>query len=47
MKMLNTNEIETVAGGLPFLALPAVIVAIPTRPTPKPSNEPVPTQVSE
>jgi hypothetical protein len=41
MKTLNMNEIEAVAGGLPFLALPAVITAIPVRPTPKPADEPI------
>ncbi|WP_298301820.1 hypothetical protein [uncultured Erythrobacter sp.] len=45
MKTLTKNETEHVAGGLPFIALPTVITAIPVRPTPKPANEPVPANV--
>lgn len=30
MKTLNMNEIEEVAGGIPFIALPLVVVMIPT-----------------
>ncbi len=36
MKTLNMNEIEDVAGGIPFIALPLVVVMIPpvvTTPT--------------
>lgn len=43
MKTLNETEFETVAGGFPVIALPAIIGVI-TRPTPKPSDEPVPTE---
>lgn len=46
MKTLNKIELDKVAGGVPFLALPLVVVALP-RPTPKPSNEAVPSQAAE
>ncbi|MEM6826384.1 MAG: hypothetical protein AAF553_00420 [Pseudomonadota bacterium] len=46
MKTLNKIELENVAGGVPFLALPLAVVVLP-RPTPKPSNEPVPSQTAE
>ena len=41
MQTLNTTEIETVAGGIHPGAMPLIIVAIPTQPTPKPSTDPV------
>ncbi|MEO1220144.1 MAG: hypothetical protein AAFY42_02170 [Pseudomonadota bacterium] len=41
MTKLTNSEIEHVAGGLPFIAMPAVITAVPVRPTAKPANEPV------
>ena len=45
MTKLTISEIERVAGGVPFIAMPAVITAIPVRPTAKPANEPVPANV--
>ena len=46
MKTLNEIELEAVAGGFPFLAMPA-IVAVLVRPHPEPSDEPVPTEAPE
>lgn len=46
MKTLNEIELETVAGGVPFLAMPA-FVAVLARPHPEPSDEPVPTEAPE
>ncbi|MEM7665970.1 MAG: hypothetical protein AAF250_08955 [Pseudomonadota bacterium] len=43
MKNLNEVELETVAGGVPFLAMPA-LVAVLARPHPEPSDEPVPSE---
>lgn len=38
MKTLNEIELETVAGGVPFIALPAVIIYLPQM-IPSPSEE--------
>lgn len=46
MILLNERELEEVAGGIPFIALPAVIGVI-KPPVPLPSDEPVPTETPD